>query len=177
MIYTLEDYYRIEDVNLWELVKGVLHMSPPPRIIHQIVSLGLSRDLGNYFINKKCEVLEAPVGLQLGENIVQPDIFVICDLSKLSKQNCVGIPDLIIEILSPRTKEKDLPNGVKFNLYQDYGLREYWIAEPEEEWIDQYQLIDRILTFQKRYTKEQLITSIVFPELTINLNQIFKSRD
>ena len=107
--YTAADYFSLvpEGTNKWELIKGFFEMSPSPLTEHQRISQDMSRIMGNYFLLSKCMVFVAPFDVQLGDNVVQPDIVLICDKTKLVERGCKGAPDLIVEIISPSTRLLD----------------------------------------------------------------------
>ena len=137
--YTFADILSWDEGERGEIINGKAFMMAPPSRIHQKISMELSRQLANYLEGKKCEVYPAPFGVRLFEQtgdsledidtVVEPDISVVCDKSKLDKLGCRGAPDLIIEILSPSSLRHD--RLVKLNLYQQAGVQEYWIADPE----------------------------------------------
>ncbi len=111
-------------------------MSPAPSRKHQTVSQNLNFKIYSYFQNHSCSVFVAPFDVRLtiqsinkNATVVQPDICIICDESKLDEQGCNGSPDLIVEILSPNNSKHDV--DTKFKLYQESGVKEYWIVEPE----------------------------------------------
>ena len=109
-------------------------------------------------------------------NVIQPDVFIICDKSKISKRGCEGIPDLVVEILSIKTKQNDLPGGSKFKLYEQFGLKEYWIVDPLDEnniTLTQFTLENNILTQKRVYTKEDKFQSFLFPQLEVDLSEVF----
>ena len=134
--YTYDDYCTWEDGERWELIDGVAYaMSPAPTWRHQKVSVKLLAQLLEFLRDKPCEVFHAPFDVRLNaeagdDTVVQPDIVVICDRSKLSGTGCIGAPDMVIEILSPGTARHD--RLVKFRLYQNAGVREYWIVDPDD---------------------------------------------
>ena len=175
MDYTLSDYYSLkpEGTNKWELIKGVFKMSPAPLDKHQRISVDMVTMINMHFKRKKCEVREAPYDVVLGNNVVQPDICVICDTSKITRRGCNGIPDLIVEILS-ETNEK-LDRLEKFNLYEEYGLKEYWIVHPDDEWIEKWILDGNKFKLLETITAagNTEIKSENFPDLVIKLNEIF----
>ena len=175
MGYILSDYYSLkpEGTNKWELIKGVFKMSPAPLDKHQRVNLNLGTEINIHFKRKKCEVRVAPYDVVLGNNVVQPDVCVICDKNKITRRGCNGIPDLIIEILSHPNEKLDRME--KFNLYEEYGLKEYWIVQPDDEWIEKwimdgnkFKLVETINT-----TDDTEIKSEIFPDLVIKLEEIF----
>jgi len=145
--YTYADYLTWWDDIRRELIDGFIHlMSPAPRNIHAKVSYNISWNLGSILKKKrgKCEVRYAPFDVRFPKNgdtddnkiytVVQPDICVICDLSKIDQRGCCGAPDMIVEILSPSTLKRDFND--KFNLYEEHGVKEYWIVHPEDKIIN-----------------------------------------
>ncbi|MHB8057961.1 MAG: Uma2 family endonuclease [Desulfuromonadaceae bacterium] len=135
--YYYSDYLTWNDGERWELIDGVAYsMSPAPGRRHQEISGELFRQLANYLKGKQCKVYDAPFDVRLSdqvdasdnyiETVVQPDILVVCDRTKLDEKGCNGAPDLIIEITSPSTAKHDL--GTKFDLYQKHAIQEYWIS-------------------------------------------------
>jgi len=126
-------------------------MSPAPSSEHQRISMELGRQLSNYLRGKNCTVFPAPFDVRLPrgeekdeeiENVVQPDLVVVCDRGKIDKRGCKGAPDLIIEILSYSTAKKDL--NEKFNLYEQACVKEYWVVFQSEEVVEIYQLNDNM---------------------------------
>ena len=132
--YSVDDYLSLpEDVRV-ELIDGVFYDMGAPSSLHQIISMQLSVEL-NLIIRKNkgtCSVFAAPFDVQLDKDdktMVQPDIMVICKKSGFTKERAIGAPDLVIEILSPSTKNKDM--RIKLKKYESAGVREYWIVNPE----------------------------------------------
>lgn len=148
-IYTYSDYALWPDEERWEIIKGEAYsMAPGASDIHQDTSGELYLEFGNYLRGKTCRVYHPPFDVILPEegetfetasNIVQPDITVICDKNKITKKGCLGAPDLIIEILSPSSARRDTKD--KRRLYQKFGVKEYWIADPVHKKVDVYRLI------------------------------------
>jgi len=132
--FTYEDYLTWDDDNRYELIDGeVFDMAPAPSPTHQSISMELSGQFRNSLIGKLCKVFAAPFDVRLqrskrNDTVVQPDLLVICDPSKIDKRGCKGAPDLVIEITSPFSATHDCIR--KFNVYQDAGVREYWIVDP-----------------------------------------------
>ena len=178
--YTYEDYKKLPSLDvaglMWELIDGVIQFAAAPADIHQKLLL----EFTFYFrLNLKdgCEMRFAPSDVYLDQHTVfQPDLYIVCDKDKLTKSKCNGTPDLILEILSPGTKEKDLPGGSKFNNYQKFGLKEYLILDPLDEnniTLTQYVLENNTLTQKQVYTKEDKFRSFIFQELEIDLSEVF----
>ncbi len=148
--FTYQDYCSWPEDERWELIDGIAYdMSPAPSSRHQWISFELARKIGNYLENKQCKAFSAPFDVMLpgfpveSENeidtIIQPDISVICDSSKIIEKGCLGAPDLIVEILSPSTSKKDL--NEKFQLYEKHGVKEYWVVDPGNKYIRVFHLL------------------------------------
>lgn len=147
--YTLADLMTWDSEDRYELIDGVPYlMSPGPAQNHQEISVELTIQLGTYLRGKTCKVFSAPFDVRLFERqgdrpenvrtVVQPDLFVVCDPEKLDGKGCKGAPDLIIEILSPSSHNRDWLT--KFNLYAKAGVREYWIVNPNDKVIQTFLL-------------------------------------
>lgn len=148
--YTFADTLALENGERIELLYGEPVMMAPPSRIHQKICGELHRQIANYLEGKKCEVYNAPFTVRLFEQcsdsaddvdtIVEPDLSVICDVTKLDDRGCKGAPDMVIEVLSPSTRRHD--QLVKFNLYQRAGVFEYWIVDPEAKSVQSFILED-----------------------------------
>jgi Uma2 family endonuclease len=148
--YTYADYLTWWDDKRRELINGFIHLMSAPMRIHAQVSLELSTIIRTHIKKHKgkCKIYYAPFDVRLPKNneteddkiynVVQPDICVICDLSKLDERGCIGAPDLIVEVLSPSTLKKDW--NYKFNLYEASGVREYWIVAPKAKEVNVFLL-------------------------------------
>lgn len=135
-IYTIDDIYALPDGERAELIDGKIYYMAPPSWKHQKISRKLHQAISNYIDSKKgkCEALAAPFAVFLNEddiNYVEPDISVICDLSKLDEKGCHGAPDWVIEIVSPSSKPRDYMT--KLFKYRTAGVREYWIVDPDKQ--------------------------------------------
>ena len=180
--YTFADCLTWDENESIEIINGEAFMMATPSRIHQKISGELFRQLANYLEGKKCEVYSAPFGVRLFEQdgdrpedvdtVVEPDISVVCDRSKLDKHGCKGAPDLIVEILSPSTLRHD--RLVKLNLYQRAGVREYWIADPENRSVMVF-LPDSNGSFRLRedYGWEDVAKVNVLDGCFIELNKVF----
>lgn len=144
--YTYADYVKWTFEERLELIKGkIFNMSPAPTRRHQKISGKLFTPISNFLDGKPCEVYSAPFDVRLTPlkgkkrkdnqiyTVVQPDICVICDIDKLDDRGCIGAPDLIIEILSPGNTKKEMSD--KFQVYEENGVREYWLVEPNDNVI------------------------------------------
>jgi len=186
--YSYADYLKWRLDVAVELIKGKIYkMSPAPSLKHQQVSRQLCIPLFEYFKGKKCQVFNAPFDVRLYDRkksnranrdiftVVQPDICVICDESKLDERGCLGSPDLIIEILSPGNNQKELKK--KFELYQECGVKEYWLVYPYEESITQFFLDEDSEKYQlvSVYGCEDDIIPVLFQDLVIDLDDVFET--
>lgn len=141
--YTEADYYNLPEDIRAELIDGQLFNMAAPSRIHQKISSELHVTIGQYIRSKggSCDVYAAPFAVKLFEDretIVEPDISIICDRSKLTDKGCTGSPDWVIEIVSPGNSSHDYIR--KLNLYADAGVREYWIVDPGRESVFVYYL-------------------------------------
>ena len=182
-----EGHYTYADYLLWqfqervELIKGrVFKMSPAPNMSHQRVSQSLNFILMSHFRKHLCQVCVAPFDVRLPvkdkkgrqSTVVQPDICVICDESKLDEQGCNGAPDWVIEILSPGNSRMEMRE--KFRVYEEAGVREYWIVNPTERIVLQY-----VLNEAGQYSglapasEEDQLRPHIFPDLVIDLKEVF----
>jgi Uma2 family endonuclease len=181
--YSYADYFRWKFQERVELIKGFIHkMSPAPSPNHQLVFGKLFLKFGNYFLTKNCKVFAAPFDVRLPDSkrqidddvvftVVQPDISVVCNLDKIDDRGCIGAPDLVIEILSPGNTKKEM--GVKFELYEESGVKEYWLVEPQDKVILVYILKNGKYIGLKPYTEENEISSTIFPDLKFMVSDIF----
>jgi len=153
-----------------------------PSFTHQVVVSEIAWHFNSYFRGKACRSLTAPLDIRLfgyatkfeeDPNVVQPDVVVICDHDKVNeKGKYEGIPTLVVEVLSPSTKAKDMV--AKLNLYMKSGIKEYWIVNPETKSIIQYSFTEeREPNYPQNYLHGDTIQSTVFPDLRIALADIF----
>lgn len=181
--YTARDYLQWKMEELAELIRGKLvKMSPSPSSNHQRISLELILQLGAYFKDKDCQLFEAPYDVYLTKdatdykstkNIVQPDLCVICDAGKIKPFGCVGAPDLVVEILSPSTAHKDQKD--KLELYQEYGVKEYWMISPESKSVLRLNLTNGSYQTAGPFTTGHAPSSHLFPDLMLDLEELFKN--
>ena len=168
----------------YELIDGEIYLLASPRFDHQIVVNEIAGRFYNYFRGKSCRSLTSPLDVKLfgfatkfeeDPNVVQPDIIVICDADKVNEDNKYeGVPALIVEVLSPSTKGKDMVT--KLNLYMKSGVLEYWIVDLKSKSITQYFFsqerdIDSLNTLKEGDT----IKSTNFKGLEIQISDIFSA--
>jgi Uma2 family endonuclease len=183
--YTYADYLTWVDGQARELINGFIKiMSPATRLEHARVNSSIFWNLG-YLIRRNkgnCEVFTAPFDVRFpkqGETaddkidtVVQPDICMVCDLSKLDERGCCGAPDMIVEILSPSTTKKGLTE--KFTLYEESGVKEYWIVYPLDKVIHVFLLQeDGKYDVGVAYESEGQIPVSIFDNHPIDLADIF----
>ena len=133
--FTLRDYRALPDDQRVELIDGYFFVMEAPTTMHQELIMELSYRFKDYQRKKRpdCRVFPAPFDVQLDKDsytMVQPDISIICDRSKIVRKGCFGPPDLIVEIVSDSTRAKDM--YMKLAKYKEAGVREYWIVDPEK---------------------------------------------
>lgn len=181
--YTYADYLTWRFDEYVELIKGkIFRMTPAPTSFHQEILGNLYLPFKTYLKGKQCKVFLAPFDVRLSNkkrssdateiiSVVQPDICVICDLSKVDEKGCLGAPDLIIEIISKSTAKKDLDD--KFHLYEESGVKEYWTVFQDKA-VTVYDLInDKYVQRGDQYDINEVIKVGVLEGLEINTNDIF----
>lgn len=180
-VYTYTDYLLWKFSEKIELLKGrILKMSPAPSRKHQEILRIINRRFDAYFYQQQCNMYFAPFDVRLpkkGETeihtVVQPDLCVVCDESKLDERGCLGAPDLIVEILSPGNSKKEMKD--KFEIYQEAGVREYWLVYPLDEMV-----LINVLEDGGYHTQNPIVddwvTSRIFPELKIHTDEIFEQK-
>ncbi|MDI3501428.1 MAG: hypothetical protein PWP22_1199 [Thermoanaerobacter sp.] len=179
--YTYADYLTWSEEERWEIINGVPYLQAAPTWQHQAVLLELARQFANYLQDKSCRVFTAPFDLRIPEanekdeettNVVQPDIIIICDNSGLKKTGYYGVPELIIEVVSPSTGQKDKIE--KFNLYEKAGVKEYWIVEPDEKVVMVFTLEEGRYGRPQMYSEEDKVKVSIFDDLVIDLKPVFE---
>jgi Uma2 family endonuclease len=181
--YTYADYLKWKFEEQVELIRGkIFKMSPAPTTRHQQISISLSSEIYNFLKKKSCKVFTAPFDVRLPvkdkkkddeiTTVVQPDICVICDSSKIDDRGCLGAPDLIVEVLSPGNTEKEVK--FKFELYEEAGVKEYWVVYPTEQNIAVFILNEKgKYDGAKIYAGKDSIKSSAVKGLVIKLDDIF----
>ncbi|MFT4092350.1 MAG: Uma2 family endonuclease [Niabella sp.] len=182
--YTYADYLMWQFKERVELIRGkISRMSPAPNLKHQKVSLSLTRQLDKTFYRSGCQLFVAPFDVRLINHkksaestvytVVQPDLCVVCDAEKLDDKGCIGAPDLIVEILSPGNSKKEM--DIKFDLYQENGVREYWMVDTTDSVVFVYVLENGKYIGLKPFTEDNVLQSAIFPELHFNVKDIFEN--
>ncbi|WP_442598606.1 Uma2 family endonuclease [Neobacillus sp. D3-1R] len=180
---SVKEYMEIRESSdeLLEYIDGYVYISPSPTIKHQRISGKLFMKLANFLKGKHCEVFHAPIDIELknekmeGTKIVIPDLSIICEKTGFTDTRYVGVPDLIVEILSPSNQTHDLIT--KLNLYMNYGVKEYWIVNPMLNSISVYALNEEALYVQHDMKTEiGSITSKFLPGFRVDLGEIFQEQ-
>lgn len=161
-----------------EFIEGVIYDMSSPSTIHQDIILNLSYPIQTYLKGKKCKLMVSPYDIIFkGEdeiNRVQPDLSIICNKEGFTKNNYIGAPTLVIEVLSPSTTSKDYIQ--KMNLYMKNGVKEYWIVSPKNRDIHIFNFESGQLKNQPiSFRENELLLSNVFEDLKINLKDVFEN--
>jgi Uma2 family endonuclease len=179
--YSYSDYLKWDFKERVELIKGKLFkMSPAPNRVHQRISAIINYELFNYLKGKKCQVYAAPFDVRLpGKTkddkdivtVVQPDICVICDESKLDFKGCLGAPDIVVEILSPSNNVTELRN--KYDVYEQSGVTEYWVVSPQDKTFLVYTLKEGMYHPSRLMVAGDIFNSAALEGFSLNLKQVF----
>ena len=175
--YSYADYYTWNDNERWELIEGVpFAMSPAPSWFHQAIIGNIYNQLHNFLKGKPCRVLVAPVDVCLygaGDNdktVVQPDILIVCDKSKLKGKYCNGAPDMVIEVLSPTSVKHD--RIIKFQQYQQAGVHEYWIVDPDTKSVSTHILNNGEYTIRVYFDSDNVPVHVL-EGCSVDLTEVF----
>ena len=177
-LYTYSDYYSWDDDKRWELIDGIAYaMAPAPSLTHQSLLGEFFYQLYTFLKGKTtCRVFIAPFDVRLNpdgldDTVVQPDITVVCDESKLDDRGCRGVPEMAIEVLSPSSTKHDRVR--KFELYQRYGVIEYWIVDPVDKSV-QVNILENGQYGTKVYAKTEVVAVHTLEGCTIRLSDFFE---
>ncbi len=174
--FTYEDYLHFPEDKRYEIIDGEVSLAPSPDKIHQDISRNLEFILWEFV--KKNDlglVYYAPFDVVLSEiDIVQPDLIFVSKERKLivTEKNIQGAPDMVIEILSPSSQYKD--KVIKAELYKKFGVREYWLIDPQEKQITLYDFgSSKGKSSKAIYTLDEIFESPLLAGLKISLKEIF----
>ena len=175
--YTYADYCTWPEDERWELINGVAYALSAPSEAHQSVLVELARQISTQIRGLSCKVFVAPFSVRLNadeadDTVVEPDILVVCDKSKLdSGKGVVGAPDLIVEILSPSTARRDRDD--KFKLYQISGVKEYWVVDTDLKLLT-VNILHEAGYLSRSYNDNDTAVPIeILPDCAINLADVF----
>ena len=181
--YSYKDLLDMKDKERYELIDGELYLLASPRVIHQEVILDICVQLKQFFKDKKCKPFIAPLDVRLSGqkndneeyNVVQPDVFVVCDENKIDSKGILGVPDFIIEVTSSSSETYD--HVTKFNLYKKYKVKEYWIISLRFKIVECYLLNDKNEYEVRTYELKDEIISRFFEGLTISLKAVCEKNE
>ena len=175
--YTYADYLQWEGPQRYELLDGEAFMMSSPSVAHQALLMELSVDFSIWLRGKPCRVFAAPLDVRLfpkedksDRTVVQPDLLVVCDESKLDKGSVNGPPDFIIEIISPNNTSSELLR--KFNYYLKAAVREYWVIDPEFKNVSVHRY-ENGRYISMTYSENDHIPVTVLPGLEISLEALW----
>ncbi len=182
--YTYADYLKLNDGNRYEVLNGKLRkMTPPaPSIPHQQLTVNIVFLLKNILkekIKDLCKLLVAPVDVVFPEKgkpiehsgtVLQPDLIVVCDDKKITENYVVAPPDFVVEIVSPSSAKYDLDE--KFKIYEQAGVREYWVVFPKDKIIQDYVLKDGKFQLEDIFTPEGPAKVQIF-DIELDTKEIF----
>ena len=136
----------------YEVIDGVpVLMAPSPSVAHNTVGMHLVLKLGNYLMGKRCRLFMYGVDVHFDDNnVLVPDLMIVCDRNKIRPDGIYGAPDFIVEVLSPSTAKRD--RMYKKAVYERFGVKEYWLVNPSEKSIEVYLLKDGKLDLDNVYT-------------------------
>jgi Uma2 family endonuclease len=178
-LFTYADYksWELKPGERYELIYGVAYAMAVPNISHQRICGEIFRQIANYLDGKPCEVFAAPCDVRLfyaedksDDTVVEPDVMIICDKSKIGTEGCHGAPDFVVEIVSPSNTAIEM--GRKFDLYLKAGVREYWVIEPENKGVKAYTFKDNQI-FTRNYKSTDIASVDVITGLNIILEKVF----
>jgi len=168
------DYRHIpSDGNRYELLEGALHVTPAPSPLHQRVSKRLQRILEAYFEEKGLgEVFNAPLDVILtNQDVVQPDLVLVTNPEQISSQGIEGPPLLLVEVLSPSTRNYD--QRAKAQRYAVLGVPHYWMVDPDEHWVECYRASNAAYTLIIKAGQAENLLHPDWPELHISLSDLW----
>jgi Uma2 family endonuclease len=172
-LFTWTDYRSWDDKQRWELVGGgAFDMTPAPMPRHQEILFNMGVELRRFFAGRECTVFLAPIDVRLSEeDVVQPDIVVVCDRRRIKPTHIEGAPSLVVEILSPSTELHDRTRKVP--LYAKAGVAEVWLVTPYPWLVEIFQLDGDRYSLHGGYSKKDKLRSPTFPKLRVNLSKVF----
>ncbi len=181
-VYTYGDYLKLEIEEMVEVIRGkIFRMSPAPRVKHQAISSNIHFRLRQELEHKPCKVFHAPVDIVLpienkkrnkSTTVVQPDICVICDPSIIEDKAVFGVPDFVVEIVADKNVKKD--TQIKFDLYEEAGVKEYWIVFVDMRFVKIFILENGKYQRLNTFSEDDIIPVTTLPGLSISIDDIFE---
>jgi Uma2 family endonuclease len=160
-----------------EIIEGELFVTPSPNLSHQRISRRIGLALANYLeAHPIGEIFYAPMDVILSDSdVVEPDLLIVLnERREILKTWVEGTPDLVIEILSPTTSDRD--RGLKLKAYARHGVTEYWIVDPDERAIEVYRLGRGRYRAPQVFRESELLTSSMLPNFALPLADVFNPR-
>ncbi|HMI05063.1 MAG TPA: Uma2 family endonuclease [Pedobacter sp.] len=183
--YSYANYLNWHIQERFELIKGKIFEMTAPSTRHQECTGKIFGELYLFLKNHRCRAFIAPFDVRFPykskddvdvTTVLQPDVCVVCDPTKIDQRGCIGAPDIVVEVLSPGNNRKELDN--KFKIYEEFGVREYWIVHPSERSLIQYLLNeDGIFVAGKPYTSGDDLVSDLLPGFRLNIDELFMDSD
>lgn len=185
--YSYTDYLTWQFEERVELIRGwIWKTSPAPLRKHQQVFGVLFSEIYNHLKGKPCAVYAAPFDVRLMDkrksrednqivSVVQPDISVICDAGKLDERGCLGAPDWVVEILSPGNSKREMK--AKYSLYEENGVREYWVVSTAQLYVQVFDLIDEKFVYRATYHNDDQMPVGIFPGFAIDGGNLFEGME
>jgi Uma2 family endonuclease len=173
--YTYEDYRASEEGERFEIIGGQAYASAAPSFRHQQVVFEISGQVRNHLVatNSPCRGVSAPTAVILSdEDVVEPDIVVVCNPNRIQEDGVHGPPDVVVEILSSSTRKRDM--DTKFHLYESYGVPEYWIVSAHERTISVYVRDDTgTYRLDAAYAGDEVVRSRQIAGLVVDVHTVF----
>lgn len=171
--YTWGDYRTWWDDKRWEIIGGeAFDMAPAPLVRHQAISREIEHRLAAFFADKRCQVFYSPIDVKLSdEDVVQPDLIVVCDRKQILETHIEGPPALVVEILSPSSLRHDRVR--KMELYGRSGVKEFWLVTTEPPLVEVFLLDGASYRLHGGYGPDETLRSPIFPRLKMPLTGVF----
>ena len=173
--WTYEDYAAISEDGRYEVVDGVLYMSPSPSWNHQSIILEIAAHLRSFLqVAGLGRVSVAPLDVELSYgNVVQPDVLVLLNehLDRITNARIIGAPDLVVEVASPSTARHDLSE--KQDAYARAGVTEYWIVNPDAHTVELLVLKNSSYRSLGLFSGDATLPSVVVPDFPVPVGQFF----
>jgi Uma2 family endonuclease len=152
---------------------------PPPKVKHQDAVLEIAAQIKAYLKGKPHKVYVAPVSVRLRPQpggrdmtVLEPDVVVVKNTSIVGENGIAGVPDMLVEVLSPSTAQYD--RTIKYELYERAGVKEYWIVDTDKKIVEVFMLHDGLYMEKKTYREYETAALTVLPGCTINLQTVFE---
>ncbi|MCF8450296.1 MAG: Uma2 family endonuclease [Taibaiella sp.] len=184
LVYTYADYLKWTFEQRVELIRGrIFEMSPAPNYSHQRLSTVIQGEIYQFLKGGSCELFSAPFDVRFPRKskddkdittVLQPDLCVVCDKAKLDARGCIGAPDIVVEILSPSNNKKELKD--KFEIYEEAGVKEYWVVFPPEKNMLVYTLTNgKYVASPFLYAGDSVVSSVL-PGFSLDLTLLFPAQ-